>query len=299
MRRKDGSAIDTSYSASPIKNQAGEIVGALSMIIDITERKRAERALRESEERYRVVAETATDVIITIDEDSKILFANGAVEKVFGYAVSELLGEQITMLMPEYLRHVHEAAVGRYVETGRKRINGRPSSSPACTRAAGDSPRDIFRAVQQGRETFLHGHRPRHHRAQRVEEMQVRRVAQMALPFRHQRALPSETPRCRGSSKMRRSNSPAPRRGLRPHLDAQQGEDMLECRPAPGSTPRRRAARPRARRAFRSASSPRSARRTSPMTFSTTRASATRSGPGARDGRLRRYPLIVEDRLIG
>lgn len=87
------------------------------------ERKRAEEKLRESEESYRVVAETATDVIATIDEDSTILFANRAVERVFGYAVSELLGKQITMLVPEYLRHVHKTVIGDYVRTGRKQIN--------------------------------------------------------------------------------------------------------------------------------------------------------------------------------
>lgn len=93
------------------------------MAHDVTEQRRAEEALRESEERYRVVAETATDVIITIDENSTILFANGTVERMFGYAVSELLGKQITMLMPEYLRHVHKAAVSRYVQTSQKHTN--------------------------------------------------------------------------------------------------------------------------------------------------------------------------------
>src|SRR5436190_19586703 len=78
-------------------------------------RRQAEGALRESEERYRVVAETASGVIITIDENSTILFANRAVESVFGYALSELLGKPMTMLMPEYLRHVHKTGIGNYV----------------------------------------------------------------------------------------------------------------------------------------------------------------------------------------
>jgi PAS domain S-box-containing protein len=51
LRRKDGSAIEALYSASPIKNREGEIVGSLSMVIDITERKLGEEALRKSEER--------------------------------------------------------------------------------------------------------------------------------------------------------------------------------------------------------------------------------------------------------
>jgi len=64
------------------------------------ERFRAEEKLNEMEERYRVVAETATDVIITIDEQSTILFVNKSVERVFGYTVPELLGQPIARLFP-------------------------------------------------------------------------------------------------------------------------------------------------------------------------------------------------------
>ena len=75
------------------------------------------------EERYRIVAQTATDAIITIDEKSTILFANPATEKIFGYKVSAIMDKQLTMLMPEYLRHVHEASLKRYVNTGKRHIN--------------------------------------------------------------------------------------------------------------------------------------------------------------------------------
>ena len=110
---------------------------------DITERKRAEEKLRESEERYRVVAETATDVILTIDEDSTILFANRAVERVFGYPTAELLGKQITMLMPECLRQVHETAIGSYVRTGRKHINWESVELPGLHRTGREIPIEL------------------------------------------------------------------------------------------------------------------------------------------------------------
>lgn len=79
-------------------------------------------ALRESEERYRVVAETASDAIITIDEESRILFANRTAQRIFGYATQEMLGQQITMLMPENLRNVHLSSIKRYVDTGKRNI---------------------------------------------------------------------------------------------------------------------------------------------------------------------------------
>lgn len=78
------------------------------------ERKWAEEALRESEERYRLVAESANDGIITIDEESRILFVNPAAQKIFGYSPAEMLGQSLTMLMPASLRDRHRFSFKRY-----------------------------------------------------------------------------------------------------------------------------------------------------------------------------------------
>ncbi|MDT5122162.1 MAG: two-component system, cell cycle sensor histidine kinase and response regulator CckA [Acidobacteriota bacterium] len=141
--RKDGEKIWLSLNRRAVRDENGVEIYREGSIQDITERKRAEEALRESEERYRVVAETATDVIVTIDENSTILFANGAVERVFGYAVSELLGKQITMLMPEYLRHLHKAGFSRYVETGRKHINWEAVELPGLHKSGQEIPLEL------------------------------------------------------------------------------------------------------------------------------------------------------------
>jgi PAS domain S-box-containing protein len=78
--------------------------------------------LRESEERYRIVAETATDAIVTIDEESRITFVNPATERIFGYTQDEMLGQLLTMLMPEHLRASHKAALKRYLDTNQKHM---------------------------------------------------------------------------------------------------------------------------------------------------------------------------------
>jgi len=81
-----------------------------------------DRPMNDSSELFRVVAEAASDVIISIDHDSVILFANPAAERVFGYPLSEILGQRVTILMPEYLRQLHEASVHAYLETGQKHV---------------------------------------------------------------------------------------------------------------------------------------------------------------------------------
>jgi PAS domain S-box-containing protein len=74
-------------------------------------------------ESSRIIAETASDAIITIDENSRILFVNRATVNIFGYSMEEMLGAELTMLMPEYLRHLHRAGLKNYLETGKKHIS--------------------------------------------------------------------------------------------------------------------------------------------------------------------------------
>ena len=121
LRCKDGSVRHVLISSN-VMREDGRFVHTRCFTRDITDRKRFEIALEESEEQFRAVAETAADAIITIDETSTILFANQATEQIFGYSPGELLGQQLTLLMPEYLRHLHRAGIERYVETGQKHI---------------------------------------------------------------------------------------------------------------------------------------------------------------------------------
>jgi PAS domain S-box-containing protein len=120
---KDGRHVEVSLTISPIRNAAGQVIGASTIARDITERNRAEQALRDSEERFRTMAETAADAIFRIDEQSTILFANRAAEQIFGHTHDAIVGQSLTMLMPEYLRDIHRTAVERYTATGTRRLN--------------------------------------------------------------------------------------------------------------------------------------------------------------------------------
>jgi len=87
---------------------------------EVRERRRVEELMRQSEQRFRTVAETATDTIITIDQNSRILFANSSAEHLFGYSQQELLGQPMTMLMPDRFRGMHEQALADYLKTGKR-----------------------------------------------------------------------------------------------------------------------------------------------------------------------------------
>ena len=102
-----------------------KVIGRVWSYHDVTESWRASEALRLSEERYRIVAETASDGIVTVDRESRILFANGAVSQIFGYEREELLQLQLTDLMPESMRAAHRTGLRRYTETGRRSMDWR------------------------------------------------------------------------------------------------------------------------------------------------------------------------------
>ena len=79
---------------------------------------------REREERLRSITQTAPDAIVVIDETGIIDTVNPAAERLFGYASDELVGENVKILMPSPYREAHDAHLGRYRETGEKRVIG-------------------------------------------------------------------------------------------------------------------------------------------------------------------------------
>jgi PAS domain S-box-containing protein len=89
-------------------------------------RRQAEAALRESELRYRLLWETSTDAVILVDAESQIHFVNPAVETVFGYSPTELVGKNLTLLQPEDLRGSHTAGMQEYMLHGDPKVKHAP-----------------------------------------------------------------------------------------------------------------------------------------------------------------------------
>ncbi len=93
LTKKDGSKLFVETSVSLMRDSEGEPVGFRSIIRDISERKRAEEALRRSEERYRAVVERTTDGIFLADFETKtILESNATLQEMLGYTSEELRG---------------------------------------------------------------------------------------------------------------------------------------------------------------------------------------------------------------
>jgi PAS domain S-box-containing protein len=87
-------------------------------------RKQARSAWQDSEERLRAILQTAVEGIITIDEHGLIEAMNPAAEKTFGYSGEEVIGRNVSVLMPSPYREEHDAYMATYLRTGQARIIG-------------------------------------------------------------------------------------------------------------------------------------------------------------------------------
>lgn len=121
--RKDGASFPVEYVSTPIREN-GKLVGAVVTFKDITERKKAERAVRESETRANEILNNAVDGIITIDEQGTIKSFNPAAERLFGYKPKEVLGTNIKFLMPEPYQSEHDQYLKNYLSSGVTKIIG-------------------------------------------------------------------------------------------------------------------------------------------------------------------------------
>ena len=86
--------------------------------------KPAEHSVHETAERLRAILETAVEGIITIDDRGRIESVNRAAEEIFGYSAAEVIGRNVSMLMPSPDRERHDSYIGNYLRTGQARIIG-------------------------------------------------------------------------------------------------------------------------------------------------------------------------------
>ena len=84
----------------------------------------AQNSLIESESRFRSVAESANDALITANKTGNITFWNKSAEMIFGYSEDEIIGKPLTILMPERYRNAHLKGLERFYTTGQERIMG-------------------------------------------------------------------------------------------------------------------------------------------------------------------------------
>jgi PAS domain S-box-containing protein len=106
--------------ASPVSDAEGNITAAIEMVDDITEQRRNEERLRDSETRLRAITDSAQDAIVMMDPQGQVCYWNPAAERILGYSNEEAIGRDLhTLIAPTRYHEAHAAAFPEFQRCGR------------------------------------------------------------------------------------------------------------------------------------------------------------------------------------
>ena len=122
------------------KLPSGEVV---SLFEDVTDRIEAENSLQESEERFRSIAESANDAIVSIDGAGTVVSWNRAAERIFGYAATEALGKPLGTIIPARYRTAHGEGLERMTIGGEAHVIGKTVEMEGLTKCGREIPIEL------------------------------------------------------------------------------------------------------------------------------------------------------------
>jgi two-component system sensor kinase FixL len=123
-QRKDGTVFPVSISVSPIRDDLGAIIGVSKIARDLRASQRIHLELRRREALLRSILDTVAEALIVIDGRGLIRLFSAAAERLFGFAAGEVIGQNVSVLMPEPYRQEHDGYLARYAATGERHIIG-------------------------------------------------------------------------------------------------------------------------------------------------------------------------------
>ncbi len=152
---RDGREVILEISGLPVQDGKGKFLGYRGLGRDITQELQILAALRESEETFRTMTETAQDAVITMNDEGLITFWNRAAEQIFGYGRDEALGRNLhDLLAPERYRSSHLAALPLFRETGAGAAVGKTLELFALRRDGNEFPVELSLSAVKVKERW-------------------------------------------------------------------------------------------------------------------------------------------------
>lgn len=157
-KRKDGTIFLSLTTAGLIKDEDGKPLYTSATAIDITERKRMEQVLQESEEHFRSLTESASDAIICINSHGNIHYWNNAAETIFGYSADETIGKSLIVMVPDRFRQAYQEAMNRVVSAGESEILSKTVEVNGLRKDGSEFPLELSLSSWETKEgTFFTG----------------------------------------------------------------------------------------------------------------------------------------------
>jgi len=119
-----GGKLPVLINSTAVRDEHGNILHSRSVLQDITELKQMQEELKQSEERYRAVANSAVDSIITIDCEGLVVGWNEGAKSTFGYNENEIIGLPVSLLIPGNYLELHHAGIERINSGGESHVIG-------------------------------------------------------------------------------------------------------------------------------------------------------------------------------
>jgi len=118
--KKNGEPFWNNFTVAPVANESGWYTHWVAIERDVTERRKTDALIRDSEEKRRLIMSAALDAIVCIDTEGMIIFWNPQAEKIFGWKEEEVMNRRLSsIIIPEPYRQMHDHGMEQYKVTGK------------------------------------------------------------------------------------------------------------------------------------------------------------------------------------
>jgi PAS domain S-box-containing protein len=178
LRHKEGGIRYFLERGRPLRGKEGNPLYIDGVILDITKRKQVEEALRESEEKYRIISGAAQDAIVMMDNQGNISYWNPAAERIFGYKPEEAIGKELHLLLgPQRYHQAYKRGFKKFRETGQGAVVGKTLELSAIRKDGTEFPIELSVAGIQIKGTW--------HATGIIRDITERKEAEEALRKAH------------------------------------------------------------------------------------------------------------------
>ena len=161
----------------------GKRTGWVTLASDITERKKTEEALKQSEEKYRELINTSTDAIISADQHMRVTIWNKGAEKLFGYTEKEMLGQSVIKIVNEMDRKRMVVGYDSFNNKGPSKISGNIIETTGLRKDGTQVPIEISMSTRKAGDVFIATAIIRDITARKEAEEKLRKIDQMKSEF--------------------------------------------------------------------------------------------------------------------